>query len=139
MNWKKLVFGTGSTHKLSTDIGFLLLRVFAGLSMAFAHGIRKVPPSDGFIKGVDKMGFPLPEFFAWSAGLAELIGALLIVLGLFSRPAAFFLSITMLVAALIRHAEDGFGSQEKALLYAFVFILIMLAGPGRFSLDERFR
>jgi putative oxidoreductase len=139
MNWKKLVFGTNNSYSLKTDIGLLLLRVFAGLSMAFAHGMGKVPPSDGFIRGVGKMGFPMPELFAWSAGLSEFLGAILIAIGFLSRPSAFFLSITMLVAALIKHGGDGFGSQEKPLLYAFVFILIMLAGPGRFSVDGKIR
>jgi putative oxidoreductase len=139
MNWKKLIFGKTSSYNLQTDIGLLLLRLFAGLSMAFAHGMGKVPPSEGFIGGVTKMGFPFPEFFAWAAGLSEFIGAILIALGLLSRPSAFFLSITMLVAALIKHGGDGFGSQEKPLLYAFIFILIMLAGPGQFSVDARIR
>lgn len=139
MNWKKLIFGKTSSYNLQTDIGLLLLRLFAGLSMAFAHGMGKVPPSEGFIGGVGKMGFPIPEFFAWTAGLSEFIGAILIALGLLSRPSALFLSITMLVAALIKHGGDGFGSQEKPLLYAFIFILIMLAGPGRFSVDARIR
>ena len=49
------------------DIGALLLRAFAGLALAFAHGIGKMPPSEGFVGVVAGLGFPAPGAFAWAA------------------------------------------------------------------------
>ncbi len=94
-----------------SDLGLLFLRVTAGLFMAFGHGLGKIPPSDGLITGTEKLGFPLPVFFAWMAGISEFFGGLLIAAGLFTRPTAFLWIRTMLTAAFIRHADDPFSSK----------------------------
>jgi putative oxidoreductase len=121
------------------DLGLLVLRAFAGLAMAFAHGLKKIPPADGFINAVGGLGFPLPFVFAWSAGLAEFAGGLLIAVGLYTRYAALFLGFTMAVAAFGAHAADPFAKQELSLLYLAICTLILLQGAGRFSLDRIFR
>ena len=113
-----------------------LFRVFAGLSLALAHGFKKVPPSEGFIEHTGDLGFPMPEFFAYSAGLAEFAGGLLLAFGLFTRPAAFFVTITMFVAGFINHAGDPFGTAEKAYIYFAIAILYLVLGSGRFSADS---
>ena len=113
-----------------------LFRLFAGLSMALGHGIKKVPPSEGFIEHTADLGFPFPEFFAYSAGLAEFGGALLLAFGLFTRPAAFFVALTMFVAGFINHAGDPFGTAEKAYLYFAIAVLYLVLGSGRFSVDS---
>lgn len=123
----------GASHG---DWGLLVLRVFAGLALALAHGIGKIPPSAGFVEGVAGMGFPAPLAFAWAAGLAESAGGLLLALGLFTRPAAFFILVNMLVASFLMQAGDPFLERELALLYAFVALFYMLAGPGRLSVDR---
>ncbi len=132
----KLLFGSHSTHLNS--FGLLLLRVFAGLSMAFAHGLGKVPVSDKFIAGVENLGLPAAAFFAWAAALSELIGGMLVALGLITKPSAFFLTITMLVAAFGRHWADPYGSKEKALLFGVIFLYIFIQGGGKWSLDTLF-
>ena len=104
--------------------------------MAFAHGVGKVPPSEEFTKGIADMGFPAPNWFAWAAGLSELGGGILIALGLMTRPASFFLGITMFVAAFIRHATDPFMRKEKALLFLSLAVFFTLVGAGRYSLDR---
>jgi len=134
-----ILFGGQGASARAGDIGLLLMRLIFGLTMAFAHGAKKVPPADGFIAGVESMGFPLPAFFAWSAGLAEFAGGFLIAIGLTSRPAAFFLLQTMLVAVFIRHGEDPFKKQEMGLLYGTFSLGILLMGSGRFSLDYLIR
>jgi putative oxidoreductase len=121
------------------NAGLLLLRVFSGIAMAFAHGINKIPPSAGFIESIGKLGFPFPVFFAWSAGISELFGGILLALGLFTRPNAFFLSITMFVAFFIRHAGDPFAQKEKAFLFLILFLFFLIAGSSRPSLDEVIR
>lgn len=119
--------------------GITLLRVFAGLAIAFGHGIRKLPPSDGFVEGLGNMGFPVPIVFAWAAGSAEFFGGILLAIGLWTRPASLFLAITLGVAAFIRHASDPFSGKEKALLFFVVFIYFLLTGAGNWSVDNIFR
>ena len=112
------------------------MRLFAGLSMALAHGLGKLPPSERFVEGVAKLGFPAPAFFAWAAGLSEFLGGLLLAIGLFTRPAAAMILITMLVAGLHRHAQDPFKDKEKAFLYAAIALACLGLGAGRASLDH---
>lgn len=121
------------------DLGMFIFRAFIGLTMAFAHGLGKVPPPEGLVAGVTAMGFPAPLFFAWSASLAELIGGILIALGLFTRPAALFLGFTMLVAALGAHGADPFQKQELSLLYLAACVLFIFSGAGSLSLDRLIR
>ena len=135
---KKLLFG-GSETSVTTDLSLALLRIFAGLAMAFGHGIRKVPPSEGFINGTADMGFPFPTFFAYAAGYSEFLGGIFLALGFMTRPAAFFISATMFVAGFIRHADDPFGSAEKAYLYFIIGLVYLILGAGRLSLDQVIR
>jgi len=132
---KKILF-SGTENTIVTDLSLALLRLFAGLSLALAHGIGKIPPSEGFIEHIADLGFPLPEFFSWSAGLAEFAGALLLAFGLFTRPAAFIVAINMFVAGFINHAHDPFSSAEKAILYFAIALLFLVLGSGRFSIDS---
>jgi putative oxidoreductase len=113
----------------------LFLRVFFGLALAFAHGFAKVPPSAQFIEGVTGMGFPLPDFFAWAASLAEFAGGLLLAAGFVTRGAAVFIAINMIVAVFLVHGADPFQKKELALMYLFIALYYKTVGAGRFSLD----
>ena len=95
----------------------------------------KLPPSDGFIEGTATMGFPLPVVFAWAAALSEFAGGLLVAVGLATRPAAFFAAFTMATAFFVRHGGDAFGDREKPYLFLVVFVALVLAGAGRYSVD----
>jgi putative oxidoreductase len=68
-----------------------------------------------------------------------LLGGLLVVLGLFTRPVAFLLSGEMAVAYFMAHAPQGFlplvNQGEAAALYCFFFLYLFVAGPGAFSID----
>ncbi|MFZ0391003.1 MAG: DoxX family protein [Calditrichia bacterium] len=135
----KIFFGGEFPGNAGVNTGLLLLRVFAGLALALAHGWLKFPPSEGFIAGVAKMGFPLPLFFAWAAVLSEFIGGLLLAVGLFTRPASLFILLTMLTAAFIRNAGNPFAKKELALLYGFIALFLLIAGAGRYSVDYLMR
>ncbi len=78
-----------------------------------------------------------------AAGILELVGGTLVLLGLFTRPAAFILSGMMAVAYFMAHAPGGFlpilNQGELAVLYCFVFLYFSAAGGGSFSLDSALR
>ena len=73
------------------------------------------------------------------AGLLELVGGMLMLLGLFTRPVAFMLSGEMAFAYFLAHAPQGFwpilNRGELAVLYCFVFLYFAVAGGGSFSID----
>lgn len=119
-----------------TNFGLLFLRLMAGGLMAYLHGSGKVPPNEGFAGFLGKMGFPAPMLFAWAAGLSELAGSLLIMLGLFTRPAALTLVCTMGVAVFMAHGADPLAKKELALLYGTIAMTLFFTGAGRYSLDR---
>jgi putative oxidoreductase len=75
------------------------------------------------------------------AGMLEIVGSLLILLGLFTRPVAFILSGEMAVAYFVVHARQGhffmpaLNQGELAVLYCFIFLLLAVAGGGSWSID----
>lgn len=100
------------------------------------HGSMKLlgfPPSEAFagLKLFSLIGF---------AGVLELFGGLLVLLGLFTRPAAFILSGEMAFAYFMAHAPRGIypvlNHGELAVLYCFVFLYLAVAGGGVWSVDQ---
>jgi putative oxidoreductase len=75
------------------------------------------------------------------AGVLEVVGSVLILLGLFTRPAAFILSGEMAMAYFAAHAPRGFfpllNHGEAAVFYCFAFLYLAVAGGGVWSLDRR--
>ena len=75
----------------------------------------------------------------WIAGVLELFGGALLALGLFTRPVAFVLAGQMAVAYFLAHAPQSFfpllNGGDAAILYCFVFLYLVFAGPGAWSLD----
>ena len=130
--------GPGGANTLA-DVALLILRVMAGFALAYYHGLGKIPPSPGFVEGVAEMGYPAPHLFAWAAALAETVGGTLLAVGLFTRPASFFIAWTMASAFFIRHADDTFLQAEKAYLFGGIALFYLLTGAGRFSLDHLLR
>jgi putative oxidoreductase len=125
-----------STWPLGIDLGLLILRLWFGLALAFAHGWGKVSDLAGFTGKVASK-VPLAEVLAPAAAFSEFFGGLLVAIGLATRPAAGFMLITMAVAGFHIHAADPFGKKELAFSYAVAALALLLAGAGRFSLDAR--
>lgn len=75
------------------------------------------------------------------AGVLELVGGALVLVGLFTRPAAFILSGEMAVAYFMAHAPQGnalvplMNQGESAVLYCFIFLFLAVAGAGTWSID----
>jgi putative oxidoreductase len=114
-----------------------VLRIVAGF-MFMAHGMQKW------------LGIPVPRespTTLWSlsgaAGVLELGGGALLLLGLFTRPVAFVLSGLMAFAYFIAHAPNGFwpllNRGELAALYSFLFLYLAAAGGGPWSADNWLR
>ena len=132
MNWKKIVFGADA----DANVGLLLLRVFIGGAL-LTHGWGKMFGGlGGFIDGVAQMGFPAPTVLGFLAAFAESFGAILLAIGLLTRPAAFLIVATMAVAVFGAHKGAAFSVQEAAWLYLVPALFFLLKGAGRWSLDR---
>lgn len=136
---KTILFGGESGLSYIANAGSTLLRIFAGVALAFAHGIGKLPPSEDLIDRTAELGFPVPFVFAWAAGLSEFLGGIFLALGLLTRLSSFFIAFTMLVALVGVHGADAFSKQELAFLYLFVALSFLLKGAGDWSLDSLLR
>jgi putative oxidoreductase len=114
-----------------------VLRIVAGF-MFMAHGTQK------WFDFPAPRGAPITLFsLSGAAGVLELVGGALLLLGLFTRPVAFILSGLMAFAYFIAHAPGGFwpllNRGELAALYAFLFLYLSAAGGGSWSLDRLLR
>lgn len=134
-----LLFRGQELPSFSAEVGWTLLRIFAGASLMMAHGLGKMPPSEGFVNGVASLGFPLPTFFAWSASFAEFLGGAFLAIGFLTRPAAFFVLFTMATAFFGVHMNDPYQKKELAALYGFIALAYFFVGSGRISIDALVR
>lgn len=115
------------------------LRIMSGL-LFLEHGTQKFlsfPPGEHA-----GTGWAFSNLGSY-AGIIELVAGLLITIGWLTRPAAFLASGTMAVAYFYAHAPQGFfpinNAGDAAILYCFVFLYLVFAGPGAFSVDRRGR
>jgi putative oxidoreductase len=131
---KRILFGGESSDSPLTNLGLTLLRIFAGIGL-MTHGVTKIPPSEKFLESVTGMGFPMPQAFAWAAGLSEFAGGALLILGLFTRPVSFLIAFTMATALIGQHRNDPFATQEKAFLYLFIALAFLFMGANFWSVD----
>ncbi len=111
-----------------------VLRIMTGL-LFFFHGTAKLfgyPPTEH--------AFPELWSLSWIAGVLDLVGGVLIVLGLFTRPAAFILAGEMAFAYFLAHASENFfpivNGGELSILFCFIFLYLFAAGGGVWSLDR---
>ncbi len=119
-----------------SDRALSVLRIIAAL-LFLQHGLAK---HFGFphVASFDSLQtFSLLGF----AGFIEIVGSLLLLVGLFTRPVAFIMSGEMAVAYFMSHAPRGFfpilNGGELAVLYCFVFLFFAIAGGGSWSVDRR--
>lgn len=123
-------------NSLLKDIGLAVLRIAPSL-LLMTHGI---PKFQKLMNGNFEFGDPLgigatPSLFLTVIG--EVICPVLIIIGYKTRWASVPPAITMLVASFIVHSSDPIGTKEKALLFLTFFVVIMLLGPGRYSVDRK--
>ena len=111
-------------------IATALVFIQAGYDKLFVAGIPKVAA------GMTRYGLPVPEAFAWTAGVMEFFGGLALLIGLFGRGLGLFYAIEFTIAFFwvkLRMASFAEGRLELMLLVAG--LLFFLAGPGRAAID----
>ena len=117
------------------DLALLLLRLgFGGFMLT--HGIPKL----NMLADPSSFGDPIgvgPTISLILALIGEVVAPILIIIGFKTKWAAIPAIITMGVAAFIVHAKDDLGTKEHALLFFIAFLVIFLAGPGKYSLDGK--
>ncbi|MDO9383650.1 MAG: DoxX family protein [Hyphomicrobiaceae bacterium] len=109
-----------------------VLRIVAAV-LFIEHGTQKI------------LGFPTPKMvpemlsLAWVAGVMEIVGGGLLLIGLFTRPVAFILSGQMAFAYWIAHAPQStypvLNGGDAAILFCFIFLYLVFAGGGAWSVD----
>jgi len=131
----KRVFNTNYNHQ-SLDFALFLLRIGVACFM-LTHGLAKlsVVLSGAEIQFGDPIGLGVKLSF-YLAVFAEVLCSVLLIIGLATRFALIPLIITMAVAVFVVHPPDGFKGMELPGLYLMVFVFLMFAGPGRFSIDS---
>ncbi|WP_080797904.1 DoxX family protein [Agrobacterium tumefaciens] len=110
------------------------LRIMTAL-LFISHGTQKL-----FGFPASQMDGSLPTMLLVAA-LLEAVGGILVLVGFFTRPVAFILSGQMAVAYFIAHGPKSFfpalNGGDAAILFCFIFLYLVFAGPGAFSVDER--
>ena len=138
----KLIVNNLYPKDLYVSYSLLILRVLASVMMIINHGWNKI------LAGQEKwnrLGTALTDFigidfmsvfFGFMAAFSESIGMVMVIFGIFTRPAAFLLLFTMFVASM-NHLVDG-EFPELAIMYLIVMLVLLISGPGKFSLDYKF-
>ncbi|MBY4606856.1 DoxX family protein [Rhizobium sp. 9T] len=114
--------------------GLAALRIITAL-LFIEHGTMKL-----FSFPIPAMEGSLPPLMLFAA-LLELVGGILILVGLLTRPVAFLLAGQMAVAYFMAHAPRSFfpvvNEGDAAILFCFVFLYLFFSGPGAFAVDSR--
>jgi putative oxidoreductase len=121
------------------DIVLLFARITIGWSF-FITGKGKLANLERTTGFFESLGIPAPGFHAYLVGGVEMVGGILLVVGLLSRAAAAPLAVAMIVAYLTAHREEAFQgisefTGESPFAFLLVSLVILAFGPGRVALD----
>lgn len=118
------------------DVLILIIRIFVGLSM-LTHGIPKLETlvTSNQIQFMSFLGMG-SIFTMVLVVFAEFLCSIFIIIGLFTRIACIPLMFTMLVAFFLVHSADSYVDKELSILYFFIYLVILILGSGKFSIDE---
>lgn len=150
------MMGTTPSGTLPFDIAYALFRFYCGISIAIGAGLSKVfhkideqggtdwanlafGVPDWFVKQVGDIGFSFPSPYLWAAlaTYGEFIGGLFIAFGFLTRFSAIQMAFQFFVVAFIWYkTPEPFAMYYQQLIF-WTFVLISVAGAGRFSIDQR--
>lgn len=118
------------------NLALAILRIGTS-ALLLTHGIPKIERlfADD-VKFADPFGLG-PTVSLLLVVIAEVVAPILIIIGYRTKLATIPPMITMIVALLTVHFNDPIGTKEKALLYLLAFLVVFLAGPGKYSIDKR--
>lgn len=122
----------------NVDFAVLILRITAGALMLYGHGYPKLMMlmGGGEIQFTNFLGLGVMATLILTV-IAEVVCAVFLIFGLFTRLSTIPLIIAMVYAAFVFHAGDDFvQAQEKPILFIVAYLSILLIGPGRYSLDR---
>ena len=131
------LFGSGTSDSYLFQAIWFVARVLVGLLMIH-NGLDKLADVSGFAEHVVAViGLPFPVLFTYCAAYTEIVGAILLALGLLTRLSALSLVTTMIVAIYFHLKVDGLNvvPLETASLYCLSYLLFAVNGGGLFSLD----
>lgn len=133
----KKIFAPGNDSAL-TSFGLLALRLWIGLTMMLNHGLDKLTHFDKYSQHFISFMNLGPSGSLCLSIFAEFFASALLVLGLFTRFGALALTINMSVAFFMVHkmALSGPMPGELAFIYLAVYVTLLVAGPGKLSLDK---
>jgi len=122
----------------NADVALLALRLIFGFCMAYLPGLSKLKKLFGD-EPIDFMNFMgLGDTVSLALVVfAEFFCSILLFFGIFTRLATIPLIFTMLVAVFYAHWSDPFSDKEHGLLYIGAYIVLLIMGPGRYSVDAR--
>ncbi|MGK6341251.1 DoxX family protein [Chryseobacterium sp. DT-3] len=125
-----------NSSSVPKDIILLAVRVFVGFAM-LSHGFPKLQMllEGGKIEFFDFIGLG-PTVTLVLTVIAEFVCSILLILGLFTRISLGFLIFTMVIAAFVVHGADPFEKKEMSLIYLSVYLLLMVFGAGKVSVDH---
>lgn len=123
------------TYSPNNDLGLLVFRMFAAFALFKAHGLPKLLNFQDTLHHIpDPIGLGT-TFSAYFAIFTNVLCAVLVALGLFTRAAAFFIFTLTLSGLLLIHLNDSSKIQDVPLIYSILFGYIAYIGAGRYSLD----
>lgn len=135
---RSVIFADSPTRPYSSDWILLVLRIMFGVLM-LVHGCQKISNYDMLVETFpDPIGLGGALSFQLAI-FAEFACALAVIFGFMFRLALIPLIVTMLVATFVAMAPMGWAGQELPAIFLLVYLLLMVSGPGRYSLDHLFR
>ena len=125
------------------DAALLVLRLTLGL-LILLHGVNKLPtPPAGIVEALTKMN--LPAVLGYGVYLGEIVGPVLILVGVWTRLGALLIVANMIVAVLLEHMSELFRLNEQGgyalelqAMFLFTALALVLAGAGRYSVGGRY-